>query len=122
MGFALAGLLLSCQSALNYTPIDTKQLFQASGCTNCYDRTRPLVGRSFADIARRYCTNPESEAQLRKSFKHESAGRWGGKVPMPPQPVSEAEAKAMVRWILTDGSAESASPGASPRGRAEDRD
>jgi len=79
--------------------VDVKELFKRRGCTNCHDLSRPLVGPSFLDIAKRY-SSADSEGLL-KSLLEGSCGRWKARMEcMPPQRLEREEAERMVEWIL----------------------
>jgi len=78
-----------------------KELFRSKGCTDCHDRRVPLVGPPFLEIARRYRGQKDAEDVLLKSLKEGSCRKWKARWEcMPPQRREEAEARAMVRWIL----------------------
>jgi cytochrome c len=79
--------------------VDVKELFKRRGCTNCHDLSRPLVGPSFLDIAKRY-SSADKEGLL-KSLLEGSCGRWKARMEcMPPQRLEREEAERMVEWIL----------------------
>lgn len=81
---------------------EVKGLFLGRGCVNCHDVDRSLVGPSFVAVAERYAGLPDAEATLFASLREGSLGRWGSGA-MPVQragKVSDAEAAAMVAWIL----------------------
>jgi cytochrome c len=68
-------------------------------CYSCHADDKRLVGPSFADIARRYRTYPDAATKLTKKIMRGGSGSWG-QIPMPPNPVSEAEARMLARDIL----------------------
>jgi cytochrome c len=75
-------------------------LAKANGCTACHGTTNKIVGPAFADVAKKYGGSPGAEATLVAKVKQGGVGTWGP-VPMPPQPqVKDADAKAIVEWIL----------------------
>jgi len=77
--------------------IDVKELMGMRGCPYCHDIRRPLLGPSFVEISKRY--KEEDLNKLVKSILEGSSGKWGDKA-MPPQKVSEEEARLMAEWIL----------------------
>lgn len=81
------------------TAAQTKDLFLTRGCVSCHDLTNPLVGPSFARIAERYHDQPDAVTTMIDSLRSGSQGRWGTAA-MPVQRLPEAEADAMIRWIL----------------------
>jgi cytochrome c len=64
-------------------------------------RPAKLVGPSFKDIAAKYGSDADAEAKLAAKVQKGSTGVWGP-VPMPANPqISEAVARTLVKWILT---------------------
>lgn len=82
-------------------PTDGHDLAKAAGCTACHGVANKIVGPGFQEIGGRYAKDGGAEARLLAKVKDGGSGAWGA-VPMPPQPqVKDADAKALVRWILT---------------------
>ena len=77
--------------------IDVKEFVGIKGCPYCHDMRRPLFGPSFYAISERY--SKKDEDLLVESILKGSKGKWG-KNAMPPQKVTEEEARLIVRWIL----------------------
>ncbi len=102
IGFALifALMLFSCESReegaqVRYTNI--KELVGIKGCPYCHDMRRDLLGPSFYKISERY--SEKDKDKLVKSILEGSMGKWGENS-MPPQKVTEEEARMIVDWIL----------------------
>ena len=84
-------------AAVSKPPLD---LARASACTACHAVDGKMVGPSFRDIGRRYAQATGAEALLVDKVRGGGQGSWGP-MPMPPQAqVSEADTRALVRWIL----------------------
>jgi cytochrome c len=77
-----------------------EKLAQAKGCLNCHQVAAKIVGPAYVDVATKYRDDPGAEARLIKKVIDGGTGVWG-QIPMPPNKVSEAEAKALVDWILS---------------------
>ncbi|HEX4882810.1 MAG TPA: c-type cytochrome [Casimicrobiaceae bacterium] len=76
------------------------ELAKANGCTACHGTTNKIVGPAFADIGKKYGGAADAESALVAKVKQGGAGAWG-QMPMPPQPqVKDADARAIVQWIL----------------------
>jgi cytochrome c len=76
------------------------ELAKSTGCTACHGVTQKLVGPPFRDIGGRYANDAGAADRLARHVRQGSSGVWGP-VPMPPQSqLSEADARALVRWIL----------------------
>jgi cytochrome c len=78
----------------------SQQLAQQKGCMACHDIKAKKVGPAFADVAKKYAGKPDAVDYLAGKIKKGGAGVWGS-VPMPPQNVSDAEAKQLAQWILS---------------------
>jgi cytochrome c len=75
-------------------------LAKAAACTACHGVTDRIVGPAFREVAARYASVPDAPSRLTAKLKAGGSGAWGA-VPMPPQPqVKDADARALVQWIL----------------------
>lgn len=78
----------------------SEQLAKQKGCMACHDLKAKKVGPTYADIAKKYAGKADAVAYLAGKIKKGGSGVWGS-VPMPPQNVSDAEAKQLAEWILS---------------------
>jgi cytochrome c len=76
-----------------------EKLAVAKGCTACHAVGKKLVGPDYVEVAKKYKGDKEAPAKLAASIVKGSAGKWG-QVPMPPNKVSEDEAKKLAAWVL----------------------
>ncbi|RYY83678.1 MAG: c-type cytochrome, partial [Comamonadaceae bacterium] len=72
-----------------------KELAKANTCTACHAPAAKLVGPSWADIAAKHKGKAD---YLAGKIKSGGAGVWGA-IPMPPQALPEADAKAIAGWL-----------------------
>jgi cytochrome c len=92
--FAAAALVAG--HALGETP---RALLERHACYDCHSNDEAKAGPAFADIATAYRGNPKAVALLAATVRKGAHG--SGPWHMPPHPeVSEADADAMVRYIL----------------------
>jgi len=77
-----------------------EQIVRQKGCMACHDMKVKKVGPSFKEIAEKYKTKENAVGYLVDRIKKGGVGVWGN-VPMPPQNVSEAEAKQIAEWIIS---------------------
>ncbi len=77
-----------------------EQLAKQKGCMACHDLKAKKVGPAYADIAKKYAGRADAVDYLAGKIKKGGAGVWGS-VPMPPQNVSDAEAKQLAQWVLS---------------------
>ena len=77
------------------------KLITASDCTSCHKENEKLIGPAYADVARKYPNNEANISMLAGKIIQGGSGNWGA-VPMTPHPgVTEADAREMVKYILT---------------------
>lgn len=78
----------------------TAALAQQKACMACHAIGQKLVGPSFKDVAKKYKGNPAALATLSAKVKKGGGGVWGT-IPMPANNVTDAEAKQLVGWVLS---------------------
>jgi len=76
-------------------------LAKAKNCMACHAVANKVVGPSFKDVAAKYAGQKDAEDKLSQKVIKGSSGVWGP-VPMPANAqVNEAEARTLVKWILS---------------------
>ena len=76
-------------------------LAKSKNCLACHAMANKVVGPSYKDIAAKYAGQKDAEDKLVQKVIKGGSGVWGA-VPMPANPqVSEAEARTLVKWILS---------------------
>jgi len=80
----------------------SEALAKKHACVACHVvKGAKTVGPAYADVAKKYAGQKDAEAKLVEKVKKGSTGVWG-QVPMPPNPsVPDADARALVKWILS---------------------
>lgn len=74
---------------------------RAGTCFACHRTAEPSAGPGYADIAKKYISDPASREVLAQKILRGGSGVWG-EIPMPPHPqVSIDQARLMVDWILS---------------------
>ena len=82
---------------------DAQDLARRSGCMACHGVDKGVVGPAFRDVAARYRSDAGAEARLVEKIHRGGSGSWGG-TPMPPHPhISDADAAALAKWVLSPG-------------------
>ena len=67
----------------------------------CHAIDKKVVGPSYKDIAAKYAGQKDAEDKLVQKVIKGGSGVWGA-VPMPANPqVTEAEARTIVKWVLS---------------------
>jgi cytochrome c len=76
-------------------------LAKAKNCMACHAVANKVVGPAFKDVAAKYAGQKDAEGKLVTKVMKGGSGTWGA-VPMPANPqVNEAEAKTLVKWVLS---------------------
>ncbi|MBI3730893.1 c-type cytochrome [Undibacterium sp. Ji83W] len=76
-------------------------LAKAKNCMACHAVDNKVVGPAYKDVAKKYAADKTAEAKLVQKVLKGSSGVWGA-IPMPANAqVNEAEAKTLVKWILS---------------------
>ncbi|MEJ7928909.1 c-type cytochrome [Ramlibacter sp. AN1015] len=74
-----------------------RSLAQSNSCTACHAPDKRLVGPSWNEIATRHAGQID---YLSGKIRAGGSGVWGG-IPMPPQSLSEADARVLAGWLAT---------------------
>lgn len=81
---------------------DVEALAKSKNCLSCHAVDKKLVGPAYKEIAKG--KDPKggeiTVERLVKSIKAGSMGKWGP-IPMPPNAVTDDEAKQLAEWIMT---------------------
>ena len=75
-------------------------LAKAKGCMACHALDKKLVGPAYKEVAAKYKGDKAAVATLAAKVIAGGKGNWGA-VPMPPNNVTEDEAKKLVTWVLS---------------------
>ena len=75
-------------------------LAKGKGCTACHDVKKKLVGPPYADVSKKYKGVAGAQATMVTSILKGSTGKYGP-IPMPPNKVTDDEARKLAAWILT---------------------
>jgi cytochrome c len=91
----LMGLLASGAAMAN------ADLAKAKNCMACHAVANKVVGPAFKDVAAKYAGQKDAEDKLTQKVLKGGSGVWGA-VPMPANAqVTEAEARTLVKWVLS---------------------
>ena len=75
-------------------------LAKSKGCTACHDVKKKLVGPAYADVAKKYKGDAKGQETMVASILKGSTGKYGP-IPMPPNKVTDDEAKKLAAWIAS---------------------
>lgn len=99
--FVTAGILASVASAQVFAQAAPADLARSRNCMACHAIGNKVVGPAFKDVAKKYTGQKDAEDKLTQKVLKGGSGVWGA-IPMPANAqVSEAEARTLVKWVLT---------------------
>ena len=76
-------------------------LVAASDCYTCHNVGEKVVGPAYVDVAKKYAGQDGAVDTLAHSIIKGSVGKWGQVMMTPHANLSEEDAKAMAKYILT---------------------
>lgn len=76
-------------------------LARKKNCMSCHSVDAKLVGPAYKDVAKRYAGQKDAEDKLVKKVMHGGSGVWGAMAMPPNAQVTEAEARTLVKWVLS---------------------
>lgn len=93
--------LLAAAAVLASGPVlANAELAQKKNCMACHAVDKKLVGPAYKDVAAKYAGDKDAVAKLSAKVIKGGAGVWG-QIPMPANAVTEAEARQLVTWVLS---------------------
>ena len=77
-----------------------QELAGKKNCLACHAVDKKVVGPAYKDVAAKYKGDKKAVDTLAAKIKNGGSGTWGP-VAMPPNAVSDAEAKQLATWVLS---------------------
>jgi len=96
-------MLLGCAvlALASNAALANADLAKKSNCLACHSVANKVIGPAFKEVAAKYAGQKDAEDKLVKKVLKGGSGVWGTAV-MPANPqVSEAEARTLVKWVLS---------------------
>ncbi len=81
-------------------PASAQALARRLNCLTCHGIDNKVVGRGLREVSKKYAARSDAADYLAQKIVSGGSGVWGS-VPMPPQSVPVADAKALAQWIAT---------------------
>ncbi|MCR5881575.1 c-type cytochrome [Rhizobacter sp. J219] len=98
---SLLSLIFAASALVAGPAFANADLAQKKNCMACHAVDKKVVGPSYQDVAAKYAGQKDAVDKLAVKVVKGGAGVWGP-VPMPANTaVSDAEAKQLVTWILS---------------------
>lgn len=101
MKFINAALISAALATLGQAhAADELALAKSKNCLSCHTVDKKLLGPGYKEVAAKYKDDKTAAAKLAAKIKAGGSGAWG-QVPMPPNNVTEDEAKRLAAWVLS---------------------
>lgn len=99
---ALSTMLAACQpQERDITKEEGFTLAQNNGCFSCHEIGVESYGPQWRDVATKYRGDGGAETYLADKIANGGSGVWGEEV-MPPHPqISEADRRALAKFVLS---------------------
>ncbi|HMG70736.1 MAG TPA: ThuA domain-containing protein [Gemmatimonadaceae bacterium] len=99
------------------SPVATgRRLIEGSDCLSCHQFNRKSIGPAYVDVARKYRSDSTATARLVRKIRGGGSGVWGN-VAMPAHPaLTNAQASAMVAYIMSLADPKTTAPSLPVRG------
>ena len=94
-------ICLAVSAMASNTALANADLAKAKNCMACHNVASKVIGPAYKDVAAKYAGQKDAEDKLTQKVMKGGTGVWGVAV-MPANPqVTEAEARALVKWVLS---------------------
>lgn len=94
-------LALAALMAASAPSLADQALATAKNCMACHAMDKKLVGPAYKEVAAKYAGQKDAVDKLAAKIMKGGAGVWGP-VPMPANAqVSDAEAKKLAAWVMS---------------------
>lgn len=94
-------MIMAAVAAVSAPALADEALAKSKNCMACHAVDKKLVGPAYKDVAKKYAGDAKAADMLAAKVIKGGSGVWGA-IPMPANPqVSEADAKKLVAWVLS---------------------
>jgi cytochrome c len=76
-------------------------LAKSKNCMTCHSVGSKVIGPAFKDVAAKYAGQKDAEDKLTAKVLKGGSGVWGTAVMPANGQVNEAEARTLVKWVLS---------------------
>ena len=94
-------ILFLAAAALGTSALADQALATAKNCMTCHAVDKKLLGPSFREIAVKYASDKGAPDRLATKIVKGGGGVWGVTVMPANTQVTEAEAKKLAAWVLS---------------------
>jgi len=96
----IAGILLAAGLVAAPAAHADEALAKGKGCTACHANDKKVIGPAYKDVAKKYKGDAKAAELLAAKIVKGGQGVWGP-IPMPPNKVTDDEAKKLAGWVLS---------------------
>ena len=96
---APAAILLAAGLLISPAAQADEALAKGKGCTACHANDKKMIGPAYKDVAKKYKGDAKAPDLLASKIIKGGQGVWGP-IPMPPNKVTDDEAKKLANWVL----------------------
>jgi cytochrome c len=94
-------LIMAALAGISAPALADMALAKSKNCMACHAVDKKLVGPSYQDVAKKYAGDAKAADMLASKIVKGGSGVWGA-IPMPANTqVSEADAKKLAAWVLS---------------------
>jgi len=94
-------MIMAAMTTLAAPALADEALAKSKNCMACHAVDKKLVGPSYKDVSKKYAGDAKAVDALATKIVKGGSGVWGA-IPMPANPqVTEADAKKLASWILS---------------------
>ena len=94
-------VVLAASALVSGAAMASADLAKAKNCVACHAVANKVVGPAYKDVAAKYAGQKDAEDKLTQKVLKGGSGVWGA-IPMPANgQVNEAEARILVKWVLS---------------------
>lgn len=94
-------LCVALSGFLSQAALANADLAKAKNCMACHAVGSKLIGPAYKDVAAKYAGDAGAEDRLTQKVLKGGSGVWGQVVMPANTQVSEAEARTLVKWVLS---------------------
>jgi len=77
------------------------ELAKSKNCLACHSVDAKILGPAYKDVAKKYAGQKDIEEKLVQKVLKGGSGVWGPMAMPPNTQVTEAEARTLVKWVLS---------------------
>ena len=94
-------MIMAAVAAVSAPAMADEALAKSKNCMACHAVDKKLVGPAYKDVAKKYAGDAKAVDALATKIVKGGSGVWGA-IPMPANTqVSDAEAKKLASWVLS---------------------